>query len=168
MDSDFSIDENDEPVSDMEEDTKGGKKKGGRLITKAYKVTALFLSPFYNLTNSTFIRSGWVLIDTYQIHHITSFIFSYKFSIFKLFIFPCYFIFSWRNSVCMYFFLFLLFYRRIIQYICILFIFSFMLSWSYLVYVFSFLLLCIIIYFSGAQDCSPQIWHLNIIPHQED
>lgn len=38
VDSDFSIDENDEPVSDMEEDTKGGKKKGGRLITKAYKV----------------------------------------------------------------------------------------------------------------------------------
>lgn len=38
VDSDFSIDENDEPVSDMEEDAKGGKKKGGRLITKAYKV----------------------------------------------------------------------------------------------------------------------------------
>lgn len=38
VDSDFSIDENDEPVSDQEEDNKEGKKKRGRLITKAYKV----------------------------------------------------------------------------------------------------------------------------------
>nr|XP_027235909.1 vacuolar protein sorting-associated protein 72 homolog [Penaeus vannamei] len=37
VDSDFSIDENDEPVSDQEEDNKEGKKKRGRLITKAYK-----------------------------------------------------------------------------------------------------------------------------------
>lgn len=35
VDSDFSIDENDEPVSDNEE---GGQKKKRRLITKAYKV----------------------------------------------------------------------------------------------------------------------------------
>ncbi|ROT72639.1 putative vacuolar protein sorting-associated protein 72-like [Penaeus vannamei] len=43
VDSDFSIDENDEPVSDQEEDNKEGKKKRGRLITKAYKLS----SPFF-------------------------------------------------------------------------------------------------------------------------
>ncbi|RXG61495.1 Vacuolar protein sorting-associated protein 72-like protein [Armadillidium vulgare] len=35
VDSDFSIDENDEPVSDVDEEK--DKKKRGRLITKAYK-----------------------------------------------------------------------------------------------------------------------------------
>lgn len=35
VDSDFSIDENDEPVSDNEED---GQKKTRRLVTKAYRV----------------------------------------------------------------------------------------------------------------------------------
>lgn len=35
VDSDFSIDENDEPVSDNEEE---GQKKKRRLVTKAYKV----------------------------------------------------------------------------------------------------------------------------------
>ena len=39
MDSDFSIDENDEPVSDQEEE--GTKRKRGRLITKAYQVIIL-------------------------------------------------------------------------------------------------------------------------------
>lgn len=34
MDSDFSIDENDEPVSDTEQE---GPKKKRRLVTKAYK-----------------------------------------------------------------------------------------------------------------------------------
>lgn len=34
VDSDFSIDENDEPVSDNEEE---GQKKKRRLVTKAYK-----------------------------------------------------------------------------------------------------------------------------------
>lgn len=38
MDSDFSIDENDEPVSDHEEE---GQKKKRRLVTKAYKVCLL-------------------------------------------------------------------------------------------------------------------------------
>lgn len=37
MDSDFSIDENDEPVSDNEEE---GQKKRKRLVTKAYKEPA--------------------------------------------------------------------------------------------------------------------------------
>ncbi|KAK4318118.1 hypothetical protein Pmani_010863 [Petrolisthes manimaculis] len=37
VDSDFSIDENDELVSDTEDDPKAGKKKAGRLVTKAYK-----------------------------------------------------------------------------------------------------------------------------------
>lgn len=36
VDSDFSIDENDEPVSDPEADESRPKKK--RLVTKAYKV----------------------------------------------------------------------------------------------------------------------------------
>lgn len=36
MDSDFSIDENDEPVSDTEGDESQKKKR--RLVTKAYKV----------------------------------------------------------------------------------------------------------------------------------
>ena len=35
VDSDFSIDENDEPVSDVEQE--GGSKKKRRLMTKAYK-----------------------------------------------------------------------------------------------------------------------------------
>lgn len=35
MDSDFSIDENDEPVSDNEEE--GKEKKKRRLVTKAYR-----------------------------------------------------------------------------------------------------------------------------------
>lgn len=39
VDSDFSIDENDEPVSDNEEE---GQKKKRRLITKAYKVLLRF------------------------------------------------------------------------------------------------------------------------------
>lgn len=39
VDSDFSIDENDELVSDTEDDPKAGKKKAGRLVTKAYKVS---------------------------------------------------------------------------------------------------------------------------------
>lgn len=34
MDSDFSIDENDEPISDTEQE---GPKKKRRLVTKAYK-----------------------------------------------------------------------------------------------------------------------------------
>lgn len=38
VDSDFSIDENDEPVSDNEEE---GKKKKRRLVTKAYKVCCI-------------------------------------------------------------------------------------------------------------------------------
>lgn len=37
MDSDFSIDENDEPISDHEED--GPKRKRGVVNTKAYKVS---------------------------------------------------------------------------------------------------------------------------------
>ncbi|KAK7066056.1 Vacuolar protein sorting-associated protein 72, partial [Halocaridina rubra] len=37
VDSDFSIDENDEPVSDQDEESKGEKRKRGRLVTKAYK-----------------------------------------------------------------------------------------------------------------------------------
>lgn len=40
MDSDFSIDENDEPVSDNEGE--GEQKKKRRLVTKAYKVGHLF------------------------------------------------------------------------------------------------------------------------------
>lgn len=38
VDSDFSIDENDEPVSDNEEEN---QKKRKRLVTKAYKVSKL-------------------------------------------------------------------------------------------------------------------------------
>lgn len=38
VDSDFSIDENDEPVSDNEEEN---QKKRKRLVTKAYKVSNL-------------------------------------------------------------------------------------------------------------------------------
>ena len=37
VDSDFSIDENDEVISDHEDD--GVKRKRGRLVTKAYKVS---------------------------------------------------------------------------------------------------------------------------------
>ena len=36
VDSDFSIDENDEPISDHEDE--GKKAKRGRVVTKAYKV----------------------------------------------------------------------------------------------------------------------------------
>lgn len=36
MDSDFSIDENDEPISDNDEEE--GQRKKRRLVTKAYKV----------------------------------------------------------------------------------------------------------------------------------
>lgn len=39
VDSDFSIDENDEPVSDTEADENRPKKR--RLVTKAYKVIKL-------------------------------------------------------------------------------------------------------------------------------
>ena len=38
VDSDFSIDENDEPISDNEEE---GQKKKRRLVTKAYKVNCI-------------------------------------------------------------------------------------------------------------------------------
>lgn len=43
VDSDFSIDENDEPVSDNEEE---GQKKKRRLVTKAYKVLLSFFFIF--------------------------------------------------------------------------------------------------------------------------
>lgn len=51
VDSDFSIDENDEPVSDNEDE---GQKKKRRLVTKAYKVFVYamnlrFLLTFLNL-----------------------------------------------------------------------------------------------------------------------
>lgn len=36
VDSDFSIDENDEPISDHEDEE--GKRKRGVVVTKAYKV----------------------------------------------------------------------------------------------------------------------------------
>jgi len=39
VDSDFSIDENDEPISDHEDE--GKKAKRGRVVTKAYKVYLL-------------------------------------------------------------------------------------------------------------------------------
>lgn len=39
VDSDFSIDENDEPVSDQEEESKKTARK--RLVTKAYKVISI-------------------------------------------------------------------------------------------------------------------------------
>lgn len=45
VDSDFSIDENDEPISDHEEE--GQKKKRGIVNTKAYKVQ-LFKQFFMN------------------------------------------------------------------------------------------------------------------------
>ena len=44
VDSDFSIDENDEPVSDVDDPDAAKPQKRGRLITKAYKVTSFFSS----------------------------------------------------------------------------------------------------------------------------
>ncbi len=48
MDSDFSIDENDEVKSDLEDEDEGKKRKKG-IHTKAYKVrvTSLFLKSCY-------------------------------------------------------------------------------------------------------------------------
>lgn len=66
VDSDFSIDENDEPVSDQEEDNKEGKKKRGRLITKAYKVFHSF--KFCNVLK---ITPGVIyLLETFYIANI--------------------------------------------------------------------------------------------------
>ena len=41
VDSDFSIDENDEPISDHEDE--GSKRKRGVVNTKAYKVEFFFI-----------------------------------------------------------------------------------------------------------------------------
>lgn len=46
VDSDFSIDENDEPISDHEDE--GTKRKRGVVNTKAYKVE-LFLTAFFTI-----------------------------------------------------------------------------------------------------------------------
>lgn len=66
VDSDFSIDENDEPVSDHEEE---GPKRSRKLVTKAYKEpvpTKKVEKPAEDVTKKTRKRRVHVMLDTYE------------------------------------------------------------------------------------------------------